>query len=167
MSRPAKQPKSVRPKVADSYQQLSKALGVPARTLKAWRSVGAPAPDSSGRYSIEAWEKWAADEGRGKANQQTVSGELSKKEWEIQRIKRQVESMDLDLQQRRGTLVLKSDVTRDIHSSVFAFRTEMETIPGKLAPQVVGLSIPEAELRIRSAIEEALMRLHRDEWARE
>ena len=57
-------------------------------------------------------------------------------------------------------------VRSDCIAAVFAFRTEMESVPGKLAPQVVGLSIAEAEIRIRSAVEESLMKLHRDEWVK-
>ena len=60
----------------------------------------------------------------------------------------------------------KADVIAQIHSAVFAFRTELESLPGKLAPQLPGLQIADIELRLRTAIQESLMRLHRDEWAK-
>jgi hypothetical protein len=90
---------------------------------------------------------------------------MSKAGLEMEILKVKLEDKRIELEKKKGLLIPMTEVIADIHSAVFAFRTEIESMPGKLAPQVVGLSIAEAELRIASAVQEALMKLHRAEWA--
>ena len=91
----------------------------------------------------------------------------SKSDWEIEKIKRQVAHLDTDLAKKRGELVASEDVRQWVADAVYAMKTELLSIPSKLAPQVVGLTIAEAELRIRQAVHDSLMRLHREPWAKE
>lgn len=150
---------------AANAMDLARLLGVSARTIKAWkREEGNPGADGSGRYNIREWQEWAA---KNKGTESKEVGPISKQEWEIERIKRQVKAQDIDLEERLGKLIPREQVTAQIHAAVFAFRTELESLPGKLAPQLPGLQIAEIELRLRTSIQEALMKLHRDEWAKQ
>lgn len=149
---------------AANAMDLARSLGVSARTIKLWKTIeGNPGADGSGRYCIRDWQEWAT---KNKDLAPKDSGPTTKQEWEIERIKRQVKAQDIDLEERLGNLIRKEAVTSEIHAAVFAFRTEIESLPGKLAPQLPGLPIAEIELRIRTAIQESLMKLHRGEWAK-
>lgn len=142
---------------------LARELGVAARTIKLWKTIeGNPGSDSGGRYKVDDWRRWAAENGK-----KVPAGATTKSEWEVERIKRQVERLDLELKQRRGDLVPVEDVKRWAAEMVYAFRTEILGIPGKLAPQVVGLTIAEAEIRLRQAVHDSLTKLSREPWAKE
>ena len=142
---------------------LAAALDVSASTIKAWKRIpGCPMSDGSGRHRVSEWMKWV--EARKGV---TPEEQLSKAGLEMEILKVKLEDKRIELEKKKGVLVLKSEIVNDIHASVFAFRSELESVPGKLAPQVVGLPIAEAELRISTAISEALMKLHREEWRKQ
>lgn len=161
ISKPRK--KALPPKV-NSIVDLARILGVAARTIRGWKTAtDCPIADASGRYDVGEWMEWAAKRGKETPPQ----GPTTKQEWEIERIRRQVEAMDLDLKIQRGEFVSIEDVKRWASECAGAFRVDMLAIPGKLAPQVVGLTIPEAELRIRNEITEALRHMSRAPWAKD
>ena len=152
------------PKWARNERELATLLGVAAQTIKSWKSRGGtPVADGSGRHHVKEWMDWAAKHGKDTPGLDPQS----KSDWEIEKIKRQVADLDIDLTKKRGELVLSEDVRQWVADAIYATKTEMLSIPSKLAPQVVGLPIAEAELRIRQAVHDALMRLHREPWAKE
>lgn len=151
------------PKWARSGRTLAKILGVTAATVRDWKQRdGAPIGDSSGRYNVKEWIAWAAKRGKDS----TGLDAQSKQSWEIEKLKRQVADLDIDLAKKRAELVANDDVRRWVADAVHATKTEMLSIPSKLAPQVVGLTIAEAEIRIRQAVHDSLMRIHREPWAK-
>ena len=151
-------------KWARNERDLATLLGVAASTVKTWkRKDGAPIADSAGKYNVKEWMTWASKHGKDTPGLDPQS----KQDWEIEKIKRQVADLDIDLAKKRGELVASDDVRQWVADAVHASKTEMLSIPSKLAPQVVGLSIAEAELCIRQAIHDALMRLHREPWSKE
>lgn len=141
---------------------LAKALGVSAATIKVWkRKDGCPSADGGGRYRVSEWEAWVSSRDGITDVEKATKSEL---EAEILRVKLEDKKLDLALKKRTLEEV---DKMRAHHlACVFAFRSELESSGAKLAPQVVGLTIPEAQLRIDSAHNEALMRLHLGEWAK-
>ena len=152
------------PKWVRNARDLAQALGVSASTIKHWKSKnGAPIADAAGRHNVKEWLTWASKHGKDTPGLDPQS----KQDWEIEKIKRQVADLDIDLAKKRGELVLSEDVRQWVADAIYATKTEMLSIPSKLAPQVVGLTIAEAELRIRQAVHDALMRLHREPWAKE
>ena len=146
-----------------SERELATALGVAASTVKHWKRLpGAPIADPAGRLNVKEWMEWVTKQGK---DLPAIGG--TKQEWEVERIKRQVDSLDIEIKRKRGELVHIEDVKRWCGQMVYGFRVEVLGIPGKLAPQVVGLTIAEAELRIRSAITDALTKLSREPWEAE
>lgn len=151
------------PKWARNERELATLLGVAAQTIKSWKSRGGtPVADGSGRHHVKEWMDWAAKHGKDTPGLDPQS----KQDWEIEKIKRQVADLDIDLAKKRGELVANDDVRRWVAEGIHAFKTELLAIPSKLAPQVVGLTIAEAEIRIRQAVHDSLMRLHREPWAK-
>lgn len=156
-------PSSKLPAWARSERALARILGVRAGTVRAWKQRdGAPIGDSSGRYNVKEWMDWAAKHGK----ETPGLDPQSKQDWEIEKIKRQVADLDIDLAKKRAGLVSNEDVRRWVAEGIHAFKTELLSIPSKLAPQVVKLTIAEAEIRMRQTIHESLMRLHREPWAK-
>jgi len=148
---------------ARNERELATLIGVGVGTVRAWKQKeGAPIGDASGRYNVKKWMDWAAKHGK----ETPGLDPQSKQDWEIEKIKRQVADLDIDLAKKRGELVANDDVRRWVAEGVHAFKTELLAIPSKLAPQVVGLTIAEAEIRIRQAVHDSLMRLHREPWSK-
>lgn len=145
--------------VYDSIDACSGATGIPRGVIKSAKKLGCSAFHSN-RVKLGPLLAFIFTEKEGPSGTESFTID----EWKKRKVQEEATLLSLTRKQREGELVLKADITRDIHSATFAFRTEIESIPGKLAPQVVGLSIPEAEIRIAGAIQEALMKLHRDDW---
>ena len=148
--------------VFDSIDACVGATGIPRHVIKSAKKLGCSAFHSN-RVKLGPLLEFIFTEKKGKSG----SDSFTIDDWKRRKVQEEATLLGLTRKQREGELVLKSDITNDIHASVFAFRSELESVPGKLAPQVVGLPIAEAELRISAAISEALMKLHREEWRKQ
>lgn len=73
----------------------------------------------------------------------------SKSDWEIEKIKRQVADLNIDRAKKQGDLVPSEEVIHWVADAVHSTKTEKLSIASKLAPQVAGFPIAEAELCIR------------------
>lgn len=125
---------------------------------------GNPGADASGRYHVAEWEKWALEHGKDTSTSNDPEPG-TKKALELERMRYQVDALKLDLDERRATLISAEDTKRWVADIVFAFRTELLSLPGKMAPQMMGLTIAEAEQRLKSACNDVLMKLHREPWS--
>lgn len=144
-------------KFAKNQTELAKVLGVDRKTIQRWRKEsGFPVPKTNGRYNIKDTKDWV------KAHQ--------KKDWadeedlhdlKIRQLKLQCEKLEFDLKTRRGDYTPNDDVVRWVGEMVTESKTMLLAIPAKLAPIVIGLDAPDAEERIKEAIDEALTLLNK------
>src|ERR1700722_4506646 len=70
-----------------------------------------------------------------------------------------IEAAEIEVSKAKGSLVAVRDVRSELARLIEDAKTILLSIPSKLAPQVVGLSVPEAEQLIREQIYEALTTL--------
>ena len=156
---PVKPPSDLVP----NSKALAKVLGIAESTLKAWKRLdGCPSADGGGRYRVSEWKEWAKSQNRGP--QEPTVGAFSKADWEIERLKRVVEGMDITLKERRKELIPIETLRAWFIPVLLDVRNELLTIPGKLAAQVPGMEPPAAEEAMRNAINEALRHISSHPW---
>lgn len=141
--------------------ELAEALKVNRRTIARWLKVpGNPGAQSDGRMNVPAWREWAKLQG----HKFKEDASPTKAALECERLLKQNRLLEIELQTRLGELTRNEDMVRWVAELVTAFKTVILSLPGILAPEVVGLTVAEAELRIRQALDEALEQLHREPW---
>lgn len=102
--------------------------------------------------------------GKTKDDVPPVDSGLSKRELECQKLKLQVEEMQVKIDLRRGQLVEKQEIKDWFIPALSVVRTELLSIPGKLAAQVSGMEPPAAEAAIRDSINLALHHIQNHPW---
>lgn len=143
-----------------SERALATALGLSARTIKGYRlKEGAPIADGSGRYNLDEWKKWLKVHGK-----EAATDAPTREDWDIRIKQNQVEKLEFDLKVKKGEMLAKDDVNRWVEEIVLAAKTTLLAMPSRLAPDVVCVSIAEAEKRIREAVIECLNKLQRRPW---
>jgi hypothetical protein len=136
--------------------ELGEVLGVTRKSIQRWRKEGAPPPESDGRWNVPLWREWMKTHGK----KGTEDDGPSKSQLEARRLLLMNEKLEAEIGIMRGEYVRKAEVERFIVEIIVECRKVLEQGPVTLAPQVVGLTVPEAEKRMRAWIDEACMALH-------
>lgn len=134
---------------------LAERLGVDRRTLNRWsKEPGFPKRSSEG-FDVDAVREWVAANGLKTSR----AGELNeeKKRAEIEKIR-----LEIDI--KRGLYIPKEEVVRDLGRYVFTLKTLLQTAATTLAPQIVGLTVPEALELLRKEHHEILRTLSESPW---
>lgn len=166
--KPQEKPRAKRPPsdLVPNANALAKALGVAAVTVKAWKRIeGCPVADGSGRFRVSEWKAWALAQGRRIDEQ--PPGAATKADWEIERLKRVVQRMDMEIAKEREELIPIETLRAWFIPVLLDVRNTLLSIPGKLAAQVPGMEPPAAEAAIRDAINEALTHISSHPWEEE
>ena len=148
---------------AKNQVELAEILGVERKTIQRWLKIkGCPQARSDGRYNIPEFREWASKTGRKVADEGYDDDERSK--LEVRRLRTICERLDLELEVARGTYTANDSVSRDVFRLVATAKKVLEQMPSTLAPQVVGLTVAEAEKRIRHQVDEAIRKLNEKKW---
>lgn len=143
---------------ASDQVTLAEALRVTRKSVQRWRKEGAPAPESDGRWNVEAWRAWM--KAKGKQGGEEEDKGPSKAQLEARRLLLMNEKLSHEIGIIKRDYMLCSEVESRIRSMVLEAKKILLAMPASLAPQVVGQTVPEAEKRIRSAVDEALEKMH-------
>lgn len=142
---------------------LARELGVNRKTIQRWLKIeGNPRTASDGRYSVTEWRKWANDNNFKVSDEDGETGD-SKLKLEAKRLLLQNQRLEFDLAVRRGEYTHNDDVEAMYVLMVQNAKKVLLALPSNSAPQVVGLSVPEAEIRLREIVDEALSQLQK-QW---
>jgi hypothetical protein len=134
---------------------LAERLGVDRRTLNRWaKEPGFPKKNTEG-YDVDAVREWVASNGLKTSRASELNEE--KKRVEIEKIR-----LEIDI--KKGLYLPKEEVVRDLGRYVFTLKTLLQTAATTLAPQVVGLTVPEALERLRQEHHEILRTLSESAW---
>jgi len=148
---------------AKNQVELANAVGVDRKTIQRWLKIkGSPEARPDGRYSVIEWRSWAENTGRKLA--ETDDFDTERGRLEVRRLKTICERLDLELEVTKGTYTENEEITKQIHRMINSARKILGAMPAQLAPQVVGMPIPEAEQRIREHVDNAMKQLHEGEW---
>jgi hypothetical protein len=131
-------------------------LGVDRKTVQRWRKIdGNPGVRPDGRYHVPSWRAWKlvrqGDAGEGE--------ELSQSILRARQILLQNQKLEFQLAVLRREYVPASDVEKWGATLGSAIRKVISTLHLG-APSVVGLSVAEAEARLKEVEDEALQQLH-------
>src|SRR5690606_13509315 len=100
---------------------------------------------SDGRYNISLWRLWAEKKGK-----KPVKKRLSEKaDLEAEHVRLKNEKLEMENAIRRGQLLDLDEGCRVLTELMEAMVRRLRGAKDTLAPEVVGLSIPEATKRIR------------------
>ncbi len=146
---------------ANTQVELADILQIERKTVQRWLKIdGNPGSTSDGRFNVPAWREWAKQQGR-----KVQDGEkIDKAKLEAQKLLHQNTLLEIEIARRKGELTENHLIETWVAEMVGSAKTVLLSLPGILAPQVVGLTVPDAERRIRDAIDEALLQLHREPW---
>jgi phage terminase Nu1 subunit (DNA packaging protein) len=147
--------KETLPRYVKNQTELASIFKVDRKTVQRWRKEpGFPKPISNGKWDVHATRVWV------KANQRSdPEEEEDLHDLKIRQLKLICEKLEHELQVKRGDYTLNSEVKRQVSAMVHESKTVLLSIPAKIAPIVAGLEPAECEIRVREAIDEALVHL--------
>jgi hypothetical protein len=140
---------------AKNQVELAQVLGVERKTVQRWRKVsGNPGVRPDGRYHVPSWREWklARDEG------DPTEG-LSQSQLRARQILLQNQKLEFQLALLRREYVPAAEVEKWGGELGTAIRKVVSTIH-LCAPSVVGVSVAEAEARLKEVEDEILQQLH-------
>lgn len=139
---------------AKNQVELSEILGVDRKTVQRHLKLeGNPGARPDGRYEIATWRKWIEDR-RGISD-----GELSAPLLKAKQILLQNQKLEAQLKIIARDYVPAAEVEKwgsDLGAAIRKIITQIHLA----APSVVGVSVPEAEERLKEIEEEILQQLH-------
>lgn len=142
--------------IAASLTAASAVTGLSYRAIQAAKNAGCPHVKPSGRVNCDALLRWLGDN----PDCLESAGERVNLDLEIAlRTRADRETRELRLAVLRGQYTLTSEVEQDTANLIAMAKSVLLTGPASLAPQVVGMSIPEAEKLLREWIYSALSKL--------
>jgi hypothetical protein len=131
---------------------LAEALKVTRQTIHRWlRAPGNPGRRADGRYSVTDWTAWQAA-----ASDSALPGVS---ELKARLVAVQIERIEHALAVARGEFIPRIDVERwggELGAAVRKIVTQIHLA----APSVVGVSVPEAEIRLKEIEDDILQQLH-------
>jgi hypothetical protein len=151
----------VGPKFAKNQTQLSEILGVSRKTIERHiKQKDAPKTKSDGRLSVGEWKNYLA------AKDVIEADDLDSGALKARNILLQNTILQQRIDRNDGISVLQADVEKDTADLIATTKRILLTGPASLAPQLVGVPIPEAEKLLKEWLHDALSRLCSDPLGR-
>ena len=151
------------PEFAKSQSELGRHL-VPPRDRKiiqlAMRKPGCPGRNDNGWYNIAEWQAFIRQHFDSKPQKDLPD----KLELEMERLRLINAKLTFELQVKQRDYTANVDIERHVGGMVMAAKRVLLKIPSKLAPIVVGHTEVEAELILKTEINEALEFLTARPW---
>lgn len=136
--------------------ELANALGVDRKTIQRWmQEPDNPGRRADGRYNVAAWRSWADQNGKKYSDGLPTQTSLKARQLLLQN-----ERLEFDLGVKKGKFVPAADVEKWVGDMVMQAKKVLLAMPSSLAPQVVGLTVAEAEKVIKDTVVDALEQLH-------
>lgn len=156
-------------------------LGITKRSVNRWLAAGLPHDETPNgkRFNLDEVHTWMLDNGRGTSrgrqfgqlqgpgghdieNMDAIETKEELLKAKLRKEIAQATRYELDVQQRRGELLEKSEVERGRLDRIARARAVLLGGPPTLAADLEGLNLEERERRIREWVLEALGELSRE-----
>ena len=149
------------PEFARSMAQLAEYLSVSYKTVKrAQKDPACPPKRADGRYRIKDWRLYF--QRKGTIDEGTLDEIGDKGALQAQQILLQNKILEHKYAVMRGEYVSAKDVEEDTAKLIARTKSVLLSGPASLAPQVVGVSVAEAELIITTWLRDAMAMLCSD-----
>jgi hypothetical protein len=144
-------------------------LGIHQSTWKRWAKIPSfPAARSDGRWPLDEIRAWAKSNGKLAGDtffeKESAEEEAERGKLELRRLRTICDRLDFEFSVRQDEFVTKVEHESTCARIAANVRRVLLPLPAGLSPQVVGLSIADAEETIRKAVFEALEELHAGQW---
>jgi hypothetical protein len=141
---------------ADNAHELSEILGVNRKTISRWRKIdGNPGTQADGRYHVASWRQFKIEHGRDGAEDDSDNPRQRKLRLENDKLEIQIAILSKQY-------VSALDVEKEVGDMINVAKSTLLSGPRSLAPQVVGVSIPEAEKILTEWLFRALSALQKN-----
>jgi hypothetical protein len=146
-----------------SLAQIGSRLGITKQAVHKCANRNSLAKNAAGKVALE--DVTAAL--RSEQSERTQSSKTA----ETNAVLRQkqllikIEQAEHELAETKGRLVSVADVRRELAKIITNAKAVLLSLPSSLAPQVVGLSVPDAEKLLREKIHEGLNQLAEGKYA--
>jgi DNA-binding transcriptional MerR regulator len=158
----AEAPKMVTVEFAKNQTELAELLGVSRKTIQRYgKRKDAPTPRSNGRLCVAEWRAYLAT-----YDVLTFEDDLDHATLKARQILLQNKILQQKIDLNDSVTVKVEEVERDIADLIMTAKTVLLSGPASLAPQVVGVSSPEAELVLREWLHSALSKLQQNPLGR-
>lgn len=142
------------PTFVKTQVELAGVLGVDRRTISRWmKQDGNPGARSNGQYHVAEWKEWAREQGGFEGEDIDASREKA----QILRFQKFWWKHRLSVANEE--FVSSIDVEKGVAAMIQTAKTVLLAGPASLAPQLVGVSIPEAETILKDWLHGALAKL--------
>jgi hypothetical protein len=146
--------------LADAAQRAQ----VSPTTWKAHRAAGAPRPRTAKKRDVDAWlveyAGWRQQQGKVDSRTAATGDGAATPDsirWSVEWKRLRVESMRLDLAERAGLLVKRSEVVEFAGKACATVRAQLESMISRLPSQLATLqTIDDIEERLRAEVEAIL-----------
>lgn len=145
---------------AENKVELAELLGITRQSVDNWLADGAPPARSNGKWPVNDWRAWMSANGKKSTKAEKGEAALSKTALEARRLLLMNEKLEFEIAVLKGGYTKDEDVQKQAVEMYTELKKVLLALPDALAPQVVGVSVPEAAKRLREAIDDALLRLH-------
>lgn len=150
------------PKFVKNQSELAVVIGCTRMTISRYaRLKGAPRPRSNGRLCVADWRRFLSNQGFSEPGKGDA---LSLKE---QQILLQNKLLQQKFDTNARLLVSADQVEQDTANLIATAKSVLISGPASLAPQVVGVSVQEAEVLLKEWLHSALSKLQRNPLGRE
>jgi hypothetical protein len=143
---------------ARNQSELADILGVNRKTIqRGLTRPGNPGAKPDGRLDVAAWREFL----RGVSGIEDA-GDIDATRERARHILLKNQKLQQDIDIKGGLYVAKIDVEKAVAAMVLNVKRLLLNGPSSLAPQVVGLTIPEAEKLLSEWLHGAMAQLHQD-----
>ena len=118
--------------IATSLSEVAAFFGLHIQTVKQWRTESPPMPGDDGKYPLPAIVKWRDDKLRYSA----ATARKREQENELRQV--QIETKRLQLEAKRGLLIERAEVERDIAVIFARVKNRTDALPAEVANLVPG-----------------------------
>jgi len=140
---------------AENAVELADLLGIDRRTISRWRKIeGNPGVRPDGRYHVQSWREFKNNHQGGEDG-----GELSQTQLRARQILLQNQKLEIQIAVLKREYMPVADVEKMGGELGSAIRKVVSQIH-LCAPTVVGVSVAEAEARLKEVEDEILEQLH-------
>lgn len=142
---------------AENQVELAEMLGVERKTIQRWlKRKDAPGKQSNGSFDVLTWREYARRVGR---KDSYGEDDLDAQQARAKNILLQNEKLEFQIGILKRQYVATADVEQWTGDMIAQAKKVLLSGPAALAPQVVGVMIPEAERLLRDWLHEAMSQL--------